>query len=61
VAGRFLLFARGAAYELQHWIERVHTRALISDDRYRAEAASVGQLVNGLHRAHRKRSRATSN
>jgi four helix bundle protein len=57
---RFLLFARGSAYETQHWIERAFARSLISNDAYRARAASVGRLVNGLHRAHRRKSRVTS-
>ena len=58
---RFLLFARGSAYETQHWIERAFARSLIADDSYRARAAEIGRLVNGLHRAHRRRARATSN
>jgi four helix bundle protein len=57
---RFLLFARGSAYETQHWIERAFARALLTDESFRARAAAVGKLVNGLHRAHRKRARATS-
>jgi four helix bundle protein len=57
---RFLLFARGSAYEVQHWIERAFARSLITDDTYRARAASVGRLVNGLHRANRRKARATS-
>jgi four helix bundle protein len=58
---RFLLFARGSAYETQHWIERAFSRSLLSDDAYRARAAEVGRLVNGLLRAHRKKARATRN
>jgi four helix bundle protein len=58
---RFLLIARGSAYELQHWIERAFARALLTDDSYRARAAEVGRLVNGLHRAHRRKAQATSN
>jgi four helix bundle protein len=58
---RFLLIARGSAYETQHWIERAFARSLISDDEFRARAAAVGRLVNGLHRAHRRRAQATSN
>jgi four helix bundle protein len=59
---RFLLFARGSAYELQHWIERAISRSLIREPAtYRARAGEVGKLVNGLHRAHRAKSRATSN
>jgi four helix bundle protein len=57
---RFLLFARGSAHETQHWIERAFARSLLTEDSFRARAAAVGQLVNGLHRAHRKRARAAS-
>jgi four helix bundle protein len=57
---RFLLFARGSAYETQHWIERAFARSLLSNDDLRARAASVGRLVNGLHRANHRKSRATS-
>ena len=57
---RFLLFARGSAQETQHWIERAHARGLLHGDAYRADAARVGQLVNGLLRARRKRGRAQS-
>ena len=57
---RFLLFARGSANETQHWIERAFARALLSDDSLRARARSVGQLVNGLHRSHRRKARAAS-
>jgi four helix bundle protein len=56
---RFMLFARGSVYETQHWIERAFKRSLLTDDAFRERAASVGRLVNGLHRAHRRR--ATSN
>jgi four helix bundle protein len=56
---RFLLIARGSVYETQHWIERALTRSLLADEAFRARAARVGKLVNGLHRAHRRR--ATSN
>jgi four helix bundle protein len=52
---RFLLFARGSVYEMQHWIERALTRSLLTDDAFRERAASVGRLVNGLHRADRRR------
>jgi four helix bundle protein len=58
---RLLLIARGSAYELQHWIERGFARSLIVDDEFRSRASRVGQLVNGLHRSHRRRIRATSN
>jgi four helix bundle protein len=58
---RFLLFARGSAYETQHWIERAFSRSLLDDGSLRARAASVGQLLNGLMRAHRSRSRTTNN
>jgi four helix bundle protein len=58
---RFLLFARGSAYETQHWIERAVSRSLVSDDTLRARAAAVGQLVNGLMRAHKRHSRTTNN
>jgi four helix bundle protein len=58
---RFLLFARGSAYETQHWIERAFARSLLSDETYRARASEIGRLLNGLYRAHRKRTRATSN
>jgi four helix bundle protein len=58
---RFLLFARGSAYETQHWIERAFSRSLLSDDAYRSRAAAVGRLVNGLLRAHRRKARATNN
>ena len=57
--GRFLLFARGSANETQHWIERAFARSLISDDAFRARAAAVCRLVNGLYRAHRKQARET--
>jgi four helix bundle protein len=57
---RFLLIARGSAYETQHWIERAFARSLLADDSFRVRATSVGRLVNGLHRAARKRARATS-
>jgi four helix bundle protein len=56
---RFLVFARGSVYETQHWIERALTRSLLADEAFRTRAARVGKLVNGLHRAHRRR--ATSN
>jgi len=59
--GRFLLIARGSANETQHWVERAHARGLITDDGYRARAARVGQLLNGLHRAHRAKARTTNN
>jgi four helix bundle protein len=59
--GRFLLIARGSVNETQHWIERAYARGLITGNDFRGRAARVGQLVNGLHRAHRKRGRATSN
>ena len=52
---RFLLMARGSAYEVQHWLERAFARGLIEDDSYRLRAARVGMLVNGLHRAQRRR------
>jgi four helix bundle protein len=58
---RFLLFARGSAYETQHWIERAFARSLLAEEAFRTRAARVGKLVNGLHRAHRRRARATSN
>jgi four helix bundle protein len=58
---RFLLFARGSVYEVQHWIGRAFARSLTDDQSLRARAAEVGRLVNGLHRAHRARARATSN
>ncbi|MEK6277039.1 MAG: four helix bundle protein [Actinomycetota bacterium] len=57
---RLLLIARGSAYELQHWIERGFARSLMTDDSFRARAARVGQLVNGLLRAYRRRIRAAS-
>jgi four helix bundle protein len=57
---RFLLYARGSANEVQHWIERAFARSLLTDDGFRARAASVGRLVNGLHRAARKRARMAS-
>jgi four helix bundle protein len=53
---RFLLFARGSAYELQHWIERGVARKLITGDDLRGRAWEVGRLVNGLHRSLRTRS-----
>ncbi|HKG36675.1 MAG TPA: four helix bundle protein [Solirubrobacterales bacterium] len=56
---RFLLIARGSANETQHWIERAFARSLIDDDSFRVRAAAVCRLVNGLHRAHRARARAT--
>jgi four helix bundle protein len=58
---RFLLFARGSVYETQHWIERALTRSLLRDEAFRTRGARVGMLVNGLHRARRRRMRATSN
>lgn len=58
---RLLLIARGSAYELQHWIERGFARSLLTDDGFRSRAARVGQLVNGLLRSYRKRTRVTSN
>ena len=58
---RFLLFARGSAYETQHWIERAIARSLLTEEAFRSRAARVGKLVNGLHRAHRRRTRVTSN
>ena len=58
---RLFLIARGSAYETQHWIERALARSLLSDATYRARAAAVGQLVNGLLRSARRRSRTTSN
>jgi four helix bundle protein len=58
---RFLLFARGSAYETQHWIERAVTRSLLDDDTLRSRAAAVGQLVNGLMRSHKRRFRTTNN
>jgi four helix bundle protein len=51
---RFLLFARGSAHETQHWIERAVARSLLAGDEYRARAARVGQLTNGLMRAQRR-------
>ena len=53
---RFLLFARGSAYELQHWIERAVARSLLPNDGFRGRAWEVGRLINGLHRSHRARS-----
>jgi hypothetical protein len=38
---------------------RLAERSLLADEAFRARAARVGKLVNGLHRAHRRR--ATSN
>ena len=58
---RFLLIARGSANETQHWVERAHARGLITDDEFRGRAARVGQLLNGLHRAHRASARTTNN
>jgi four helix bundle protein len=57
---RFLLIARGSAYEMQHWIERAIARNLIAPEGFRDRAGAVGKLVNGVHRAIRRRSRATS-
>jgi four helix bundle protein len=57
---RFLLFARGSAYETQHWIECAFSRSLIDDDSFRARGAAVGQLLNGLMRSRRRRSRIPS-
>jgi four helix bundle protein len=57
---RFLLFARGSAYETQHWIERAVSRSLLDDNSIRARAAAVGKLINGLIRANQRRSRTTN-
>jgi four helix bundle protein len=58
---RFLLIARGSAYETQHWIERAVARSLLPAEGFRGRAASAGQLLNGLHRSVRRRAQTTSN
>jgi four helix bundle protein len=49
--GRFLLMARGSAYEAEHWIQRAIARQLISDE-YECRIAEVTRTLNGLIRAH---------
>ncbi len=48
---RFLLIARGSAYELEHWLLRAHARGLIEDDAG-AQLREMHRVIQGLVRRH---------
>lgn len=45
---RFLVMARGSAYELQHWIARAEARNFALPSNARARADEIGRMLNGL-------------
>ncbi len=49
---RFLYFARGSAYEAEHWINRAVARGLL-EPAFQPRIVDVVRMLNGLIRKHR--------
>ena len=49
--GRFLYFARGSAYELQHWLRLAAEAELPLPPGARSRADEIARMLNGVIRA----------
>jgi four helix bundle protein len=50
---RFIVYARGSALEMQHWIRLAQAAGLSCPDSAGARAEEIGRMLNGLLRAKR--------
>ena len=47
---RFILIARGSAFELEHWLETARERGLVVTPGIEAESKEISRMLNGLQR-----------
>jgi four helix bundle protein len=49
---RFMLIARGSAFETEHWLRRAVERGLVPDDGLEQEAREISRMLGTLSRIH---------
>ena len=49
---RFLVIARGSAYETEHWMDRALARGLLTSDTFPERASELSRILNAMIARH---------